>query len=181
MTTTKTRGSFQVSEHAIQRIVERLDIPAESAVTHVNQLMQTAIFEGRKKSNGRKAARIYFHQKSDTEIRVINSTVVTVIERKGKMNIEADFLRPVLDREIRKITRESTRQIRNIERRLAGAYRELSERMMNYANARNPITRGTIADRVEQAEKHIDELLRSIERMKDDTQTKISTIEMITK
>ena len=174
-----TRGKFGITDHVRERSVERLGIPEGSVVSYINDLMQSAIFEGRKTGKCGKLARIYFHPKTDTEMRVIGSKVVTVIERKGKLPFKTDFLRPALEREIRKIKREHTRKIRATERQLAGQYRRLGEQFVNFSNARNPQTRALIGERIEQTENTIEGVKRGIERMRDDMQAKIKAIELI--
>src|SRR5699024_2681621 len=104
-----------------------------------------------------------------------NNAVVTVHNV-----LRADFLKPTLEREIRKIKRESTRQIRLTEKKLATAYAELSDKLMNYANARNPNTRKSIGVTIEQNRQQIDDLTNNIERQKDELSAKIKAIEVIT-
>src|SRR5699024_4407320 len=90
-----------------------------------------------------------------------------------------DFLRQTLEREVRKIRRENTPDIRAVERTLGGQYARLAEQLTNYANARNPQTRELVGGRMEETERHIEGTRRKIERMEDEVKAKVKAIEVI--
>lgn len=183
MTTTLTPRTYKLTRHAVERTIKRLGVPENHAHNHVNQLMQSAYMQGIVPSKYG-PARVYDHHKTNTRIIVSEdgSTVITVYkheERSVLDVVKADFLRPTLERELRKVKRESTRQIRAAERSLAKVYAELAERMKNFANARNPHTRDLIQERIWEAEEAIDEIKRNIERMMGEYETKVEAIEVI--
>jgi len=123
-------------------------------------------------ANGKRS----IYEAGDIQI-IVDSTTQAVITVHHALRM--DFLRPALEREIRKIKRESTRKIRATERQLAGQYRKLGEQLVNFSNARNPQTRELIGERIEQTENTIEGVKRSIERMKDEMNAKIRAIELI--
>src|SRR5690625_7246822 len=96
-------------------------------------------------ANGKRS----IYEAGDIQI-IVDSTTQAVIT--GHHALRTDFLRPALEREIRKIKRESTRKIRATERQLAGQYRRLGEQFVNFSNARNPQTRAPLSDKIEQTE-----------------------------
>src|SRR5699024_11909550 len=103
-----------------------------------------------------------------------NNTCITVLG-----DTATDFLRPALDRELRKLNRFYTRSIRQTELEYAHALRELSDMAINRARARNPKTRELIAERMSDKQADIDGLLTNIERMNDEWKAKKRAIEDI--
>lgn len=156
--------------HALERIKLRFGIPSEKAAEWINEKMKRAKLVT---VNGNKTL-VYEADNARFVIDGKKNAVITVHH-----TLRTDFLRPALEREMRKIKRESTRQTRELERRLAKAYALLSERMMNYANARNPQTRELISERIDDVNSYINELESEIERLNDETQAKLRAIELI--
>src|SRR5690554_3421198 len=156
------------TRHALDRARVRFGIESDKVAEWINELMQGAKYVA---SNGRNGLT---YEKDGIRI-VVDGTTNAVITLHH--TLRTDFLRPALEREMRKIKRESTRQTRELERRLAKAYALLSERMMNYANARNPQTRELISERIDDVNSYINELESEIERLKDETQAKLRAIE----
>lgn len=162
---------YTPTHHAVTRAAVRFGIDSDKVIDWVNELMQKAKYVA---ASGKH--RITFeHDGVQIIVDTRNNAVVTVHNV-----LRADFLKPTLEREIRKIKRESTRQIRLTEKRLAKAYAELSDKLMNYANARNPNTRKSIGVTIEQNRQQIDDLTNNIERQKDELSAKIKAIEVIT-
>ena len=156
----KTKLKYIPTRHALDRARIRFGIASDKAVKWINELMQGAKYVA---SNGRNGLT---YEKDGIRI-VVDGTTNAVITLYPALR--TDFLRPALEREMRKIKRESTREIRELERRLAKAYAELSERMMNYANARNPKTRASIGERISEVEAIISEVETAIERLQDES------------
>ena len=158
---------YSPTSHAIERARMRFGIKSEKVTEWVNDIMKGAKYVAAQGKNR------LLYESSDGNIRIIvdanTSTVITVHHA-----LRMDFLRPALEREIRKIKREGTRQIRAAERNLAEAYAELAERMRNFANARNPKTRELIESRIEETQADIDDYKRHIERMKDEVKAKVN-------
>lgn len=166
----KTKLKYVPTRHAIDRARIRFGITPDKAAEWINELMQGAKYVA---SNGRNGLT---YEKDGIRIVIDGATNAVITLHHA---LRTDFLRPALEREARKIKRESTREIRELERRLAKAYAELSDRMMNYANARNPKTRAIIGERVSEVEAFISEVETAIERLQDETQAKLKAIELI--
>lgn len=166
------KTKYMPTSHAIERARLRFGIPSEAVTEWINEIMEDAKYIA---AQGK--SRLLF-ESEDGDIRIIvdrNTHAVITVHHA----IRTDFLRPALEREIRKIKRETTRKIRLTERNLADQYQKLGEQMANYSNARNPQTRELIGNRIEQTENTIEGIKRSIERMKDEMNAKIKAIELI--
>src|SRR5690625_3369103 len=163
---------YSPTSHAIERARMRFGVKTEKDTEWINEVMQGAKYVASQGKNR------FLYESSDGNNRIIvdaNTRAVVTVHHARRI----DFLRPTLEREIRKIKREGTRQIRATERNLAEAYAELAERMRNFANARNPQTRKLIESRIEETQADMDDYKRHIERMKDAMQEKIRAIELI--
>jgi len=161
---------YVVSHHATERAMLRFGIESERVGEWVNDMMSKA-----KYISSQGGGRLLYEADGVQFIVGDKSrTVITV-----HPSIRLDFLRPALEREIRKIKRETTRNIRALERSLAGQYARLAEQMTNYANARNPQTRELVGGRMAETERHIEGTRRKIERLEDETKAKIKAIEVI--
>lgn len=163
------KRKYTPTRHTIDRARLRFGIPSESVADWINGLMSEAKYVA---ANGKRS----IYEAGDIQI-IVDSTTQAVITVHHALR--TDFLRPALEREIRKIRREYTRKIRATERKLAGQYRRLGEQFVNFSNARNPQTRALIGERIEQTENIIEGVKQGIERMKDDMQAKIKAIELI--
>ena len=163
---------YSPTSHAIERARMRFGIKSEKVTEWVNEVMKGAKYVASQGKNR------LLYESSDGNIRIIvdaNTRAVVTVHHALRM----DFLRPALEREIRKIKREGTRNIRALERSLAGQYARLAEQMTNYANARNPQTRELVGGRMAETERHIEGTRRKIERLEDETKAKIKAIEVI--
>src|SRR5690625_2341509 len=163
---------YSPTNHAIERARMRFGVRTEKVTEWINEVMKGAKYVAAQGKNR------LLYESSDGNIRIIvdaNTRAVVTVHHALRM----DFLRPTLEREIRKIKRESTRQIRVAEHNLAEAYAELAERMRNFANARNPQTRKLIESRIESIQADIRDLERHIERLKDVVKAKIRAVELI--
>lgn len=162
---------YIMSHHATERAKLRFGIERHSAVDWINEVMAKA-----KYVSAQGGGRLMYEHK-DMQIIVGDKTrkVITI-----HPNTRLDFLRPTLEREARKLKREATRNIRSAERRLASEYRELGERIVNYANAKNPTTRELVATGVAEKETHIKKIKVEIERLEDELAARIKAIKVIT-
>lgn len=163
--------SYTVSHHAMERARLRFGIEGHRVVDWINGVMAKAKYVS-EQGGGRL---MYEHE--DMQIIVGDKTrkVITI-----HPNTRLDFLRPALEREARRLKREATRNIRAAERRLAKEYKELGERIVNYANAKNPNTREIVAEGVQQKEAQIKQIKIEIDRMEDELTAKVKAIEVIT-
>jgi len=176
-------NKYSLTRHAKKRVIERLGVISEQAINHVNQLMQTAYLQGHTK--GRHGfCRVYDHPKTKTRLIVANDcdkiiTVYKFPESVDKTGIRTDFLRPLLEREKRKIDRHYTRAIRKLELQYAENLRELADMAINRARARNPKTRELIAERMADRREEGERLTEKIERLQDEWKAKVKVIEVI--
>lgn len=163
--------SYTVSHHAVERARLRFGIEGHRVVDWINGVMRDAKYVS--SQGGHRL--IYEYDGMKIVVDGKNRRVITV-----HPNTRLDFLRPTLEREVRKIKRETTRNIRAAERRLAKEYKELGERIINYANARNPNTREIVAEGVSEKEVQIQQIKLEIRRMEDELTAKMKAIEVIT-
>ena len=163
-------GKYTLSKHAVERANLRLGIPIDKVSDWANDIMSKA-----KYVSAQGAGRLLYEYNGIQFIVGDKSRTIITIHPATRL----DFLRPTLEREVRKIRREYTRNIRTLERSLASQYARLAEQMTNYANARNPQTRELVGGRMEETERHIEGTRRKIERMKDEVKAKVKAIEVI--
>ena len=161
---------YTPTTHAIDRARLRLGVDVTDATKWFNDMMAKA-----KYISSQGGGRLLYE--ADGVQFIVGDKTRTVITVHPATRL--DFLRPTLEREIRKIRREYTRNIRALERSLAGQYARLAEQMTNYANARNPQTRELVGGRMGETERHIEGTRRKIERMKDEVKAKVKAIEVI--
>jgi len=162
---------YTLSKHAVERANLRLGIAIDEVSDWANDVMRKA-----KYVSAQGAGRLLYEYNGTQFIVGDKTRTIITIHPATRL----DFLRPTLEREIRKIKREHTRKQREMERILAGQYRKLSEQMTNYSNARNPQTRELVGERIKMTEGYIAGNKRSIERLEDETMAKIKAIEVIT-
>ena len=166
-------AKYQPTTHAINRARLRYGIEPAQVVDWINENMRDAKVVGR--DGSRKGNPIY--ETVEGILMVIDDSTNAVITVLG--DISTDFLRPALERELRKINRFYTRSIRQAELDYAENLRELSDMAINRARARNPKTRELITERMADKQANIDGLLTEIERMNDEWQAKKRAIEVI--
>lgn len=166
----KVLTKYTPTRHAIDRARVRFGLASEEVTEWINEKMTDAKFVA---TNGSKRL-IYENEGVQFIIDGATNAVITVHHA-----LSTNFLRPTLEREMRKIKRESIRETRELERRLAKAYAGLAEQMMNYANAKNPSTRASIGERIIETEAFINEVVNAIKRLNDNTQAKLKAIELI--
>src|SRR5690625_152596 len=129
---------YQPTKHAIERAELRFGITPESAVNWFNELMNKAKYVASNGKNG------LVYQVDDIRLVVdgMTNAIITVHD-----SLSADFLKPVLERELRKLKREDTLAIRKLELEYAEALKEIGEMAINRARARNPKIRELIEGR----------------------------------
>ena len=164
------KEKYKPTKHAIERAELRFGIKPENCVEWINNLMSQAKYVA---SNGRNGL---VYQAGDLRI-VVDDMTNAVITLHDALSV--DFLKPTLERELRKLKRLYTRRIRKHELAYAEASQELASMAINRARARNPHTREIIADRMSDKQSEIDGLVREIERLQDDWQAKERAIEVI--
>ena len=161
---------YTPSRHALERARIRYGIVHEKATEWLNDIMKKATFEA---VNDKGQAR-YFYDGMTVITDDVAQTIITVYS-----NGEADFLKPVLEREKRKLKRQYTPIIRSLELQYAKALRDIADMAVNRAKARSPKVRAIITGNIAEKQREIDEFLTKIERTTDEWRSKERVIEVI--
>lgn len=161
---------YQPTKHAIERAELRFGIAPDNAVNWFNELMRKAKYVASNGNNG------LVYQVDDIRLVVdgMTNAIITVHDA-----LSADFLKPALERELRKLKREYTLAIRKLELEYAESLKEIGEMAVNRARARNPKIRELIEDRINDKQAYADGVARRIERLADEWQAKERAIEVI--
>lgn len=160
---------YTLSKHALDRLKLRFGVKASKAAEWINNKMKNAKYVS---TSGNRM--LYEHGGVQIVIGAKDKKVITIHHE-----IRTDFLRPTLEREIRKLKRETTRLVRIKERQLAESYAEMGAALMNFANARNPMTREGIGEKIDDMNKNIEAIVGEIGAMNDGLNAKIKAIEVI--
>lgn len=161
---------YQPTRHAIDRARLRFGIETEKVANWINDKMTKAKRVG---VSGAKGVD-YLADGVRLVVDEVNGLVITL-----HSELSADFLKPALERELRKIKREYTRSIRKMELAYAETLKEIAEMAVNRARACNPETRDIIAEKMADMQMIANEQVRRIERLADEKQAKIKAIEVI--
>lgn len=161
---------YKPSKHAVDRARLRFGIETDKVETWVNSLMEDATYVG---SQGDRR-KIFEKDNVRLIVDVVNNVVITVHNA-----VSVKFLKPVIEREIRKMERAHTKLMRQIELDLALSIKKYAEMAVNKANARNPKTRELISERMDEVQAVIDGYKYRMERMEDDHKQRIRAAEMI--
>lgn len=161
---------YQPTKHAIERAELRFGIAPENAVNWFNELMRKAKYVASNGKNG------LVYQADDIRLVVdgMTNAIITVHD-----SLSTEFLKPTLERELRKLKREYTRAIRKLELEYAEALQEIGDMAVNRARARNPKIRELIEGRIRDKQSYADGVVRRIERLTDEWQAKERAIEVI--
>lgn len=167
---TDERVKYRATTHAINRAVLRFGIEAEHVSKWINKLM-----DGAKLINRRQRGLLEYL--SDGVRLVVDGKDNVVVTLYSE--VSTSFLRPVLDRELRKMERGHTRLIRQIELDKAMSLRKYADMAINYAKARNPKTRELISERMAEVQAIIDGYDMRMDRMEDEYKQRVRAIELI--
>lgn len=161
---------YQPTKHAIERAELRFGIDPERAASWFNDIMRKAKYVAANGKNG------LVYQADNIRVVVDGTTdaIITVHEA-----LTADFLKPTLERELRKLKREYTRLIRKLELEYAESLQEIGDMAVNRAKARNPKTRALIEGRIAEKQAYADGIISRIERLQDEWKAKERAIEVI--
>lgn len=164
------RKTYYPTTHAMDRISMRFGVDSGKVSSWVNEKMAKAKFL---KENKRGQS-----EYSSEGVRFIvddrDGAIVTVYGE-----VSTNFLRPVLERELRKMYRNHTRKVRQMEHDQAEALAKYAEMAMNKAKARNPETRELIAERMAEVWAIIEGYNMRIEREADEYKAKVRAVELI--
>lgn len=157
---------YEITRHAIEQAVNRFGKQRESARNELNQLMQTAVYQG-----NAGAGRIFDHYPTRTRFILADTkdiviTVYSMDSVKGEEDtLEAspvekttrvegnEFLasfQATVKRELTKARRQFVRESRKLTEEIAVIGLEIAQLKLNKARARSPITQRQIADKVAQ-------------------------------
>lgn len=147
---------YGVTTHAIDRAVERLGRKREHAQHELNQLMQTAVFQGETGEG-----RIFDHYGSRTRLilALTKDKIVTVYSMDTQKDTEVtpkssvtnaiiEKARVVINRELAKARRQFTTEARKLTLTEAELGVEIATLQLNKARAKNPNTQALIASRI---------------------------------
>jgi hypothetical protein len=163
---------YNVTQHAVKRVVERLGIHEDNVINYINQLMQTAYYNGDSASKYG-ITRVYDHYKTRTRIILDKDDRVVTIYRiqeelnttelpayfRDKLKILFKKEHANLDLMERKVERRNTLSIAEIKVELA----ELNLRLLR---ARSESTINAINARVKALEIAIDERNEEVNEIK---------------
>ena len=161
---------YTPTTHAIDRARLRLGVDVTDATKWFNDMMRKAKYVI---TNDRGQA-VYDKDGTRLVVDTRNKMIVTIYNE-----VKTDFLRPILERELRKLHRHYTPIIRKAEVEQAILLSEYADMAMNRAKARNPKTRSVISSRMAEKQTEIGELETFIRRTKDDWQSKNRAIKLI--
>lgn len=147
--------------HAIERARHRLGIEAGEAQRWFNDVMRKARYVISQRVKGRDQL-VYEYEGTRLVIDASNNVIVTV-----KPSVDTSILKPVFEREQRRIKREVTRNVRKYELSIAELTVEMGERMTAKARARNPKTRELIQRDIDELQTKINGHEAAITREQD--------------
>lgn len=156
-----SNAKYTPSYHAMERAHHRLGIDPSEAQRWFNETMRKAKYLFTQKRGNRTQA-IYEIDDFRLVVDTGDNTVVTI-----KPSLDTAFLKPVFEREHRRIKREVTRAIRKHEMAIAQLTVEVGERMTAKARARNPKTRELIQKDIDAIQALIDSENAAITREQD--------------
>src|SRR5699024_2766832 len=161
---------YYLTKHAYDRAKLRFGIDPEHAPEWVNEKMK----EARLLDTNDDKCDVY----EDEGIRFVidpkKNAVVTM-----HSNATASSLRPIINRELRKLERNYGPQSRKLERVYAELLQELADIAMNRSRAKNPDTRRLITERMQNKQREIDEVVTNMERVYDEYKSRKKALEII--
>lgn len=165
---------YDVTEHAIQRAVERLGISKEHARNHLINIMQSAYYHG-STPYAKGVRKLYDHVKSKTRIVVSddNSTIITVYKFPEIYEATTEFPKFVQEKVAKVVQRELKRfesTERKVERRntlyKAELEVEIAELNLRLLRARSESKKMALKARIQAIQLRIDELDNEIIEVK---------------
>lgn len=157
---------YNVSQHAIERAIERLGVLEFNAKNHIVQLMQTAAYQGDTRNKYGKT-KVFCHFKTRTHLVVSESnTIVTVYKAEEqlqpKSTVFSDDIKRLVTRQFRKAEREYKSRYRALEINIAELGVENAQLRLNFAKAKSPKVRESINKKIDEVDTKICEIKRDI-------------------
>jgi hypothetical protein len=156
---------YELTEHAKSRVIERLGIAEHQADNYVNQILQTAYFNGITNRRGG-TARIF--DNINAKVRLIvdinEDKVVTVyrfpddLQPKSLPEAFADDIRDLVKRKYKSKETEFKRKQRALEIDLAEFNLEFAQLTLNELKAKSPKTRESIGIKINEVKTKIDRI-----------------------
>lgn len=160
-------STLKISEHAINRAVERLNCAREHAEHHIRQLLSCAAFHG-EGANPQGKTEVYVHHKTRTSIVVsrINREVITVYGPEDSpvtTKLTVGRLAYVMKRELRLLTTQLRREANRLIEQQAELNVRIAELALNKARCKAPHTRELIQTRIDEVTSHVTALAQEID------------------
>lgn len=155
---------WHASDHAKQRVVERLNIPEHQAEGYLNQLRVNAVYKGEEHSpKGR--AKVYDHYKSGVRMLVSmdDITVITVkrldtvkidgnvlLVKEAPATLTVERITAAIKREYKRMRTEVTREINKMKEEYAATGVKIAELKWKQVRCKAPHTKELIQSRIDE-------------------------------
>ncbi|QVY62952.1 hypothetical protein [Cytobacillus gottheilii] len=158
---------YRVTQHACFRATERLGVTVEHASNHLNQLMQTAFYQGDLTHPDGKIRRAFDHYKSKTRLILgEDDEIITVYKfpeeepkespKDSHTDLFAEDVRLFIQRKFAKSEREYKRKERVLSIEIAELNLELATHQLSYAKAKSPKVRAGLSDKIAEVQAKVD-------------------------
>jgi hypothetical protein len=140
--------TYKVTGHAVERAIERLGWNQTEVVGRVNDLMQSAHFQGETQGSNGETRKIFDHQR--TRIRMIvgkSDAVITVYPLETTEEAFAKLptdLAQAIRKKAATLSRKYTKELRQVEREVTSIEFEIARRKLNKLRVNNPKTKAFI-------------------------------------
>ncbi|MED2979517.1 hypothetical protein P4284_22920 [Bacillus swezeyi] len=128
---------YEVTKHAKERAVERLNVSRTVAENHLVQLMQTAVYVGSTSNKRGGTVSVYDHHKNRVRLIVDENRIVTVYPMAEPLNELPDEMKTALRRKANAMIRRIKRETRSLNVQLAEKNLEIAQLELNRAKARS--------------------------------------------
>lgn len=161
--------TITVTQHAINRAVERLGFLKTDAENNLRQLLAVATFHGTG-SGPKGATEIYVHHKTKTTIVISrkDNCIVTVYKgdaepTQSKATITIDRISAAIKRELSKMTTQLRREIRKLTEQQAQLNVSAAELTLNKIRCRAPHTQALIQTRIDAIITQVNEIAQEVD------------------
>lgn len=167
---------YNVTNHAVERVVERFGIRVTDARKHIEQILQTAVFQGTQVNEKGVSARVFDHYKTRTRLLLdMNSDVViTAYPMDDRSNGPippvtssskfTDAITATVRREIAKARRTFTATTRTLSEQHALLQIEIGKLTLNKVRCKHPGTQAIIQRKIGAITTQMETLASDIER-----------------
>lgn len=157
---TKTITVKSVTQHARQRVAERLGQPIEQAPNYLRQLMETAEYRSQRVNEHGNLCYLYEHPKSGAYIVISeHGTIITCYKDGNEIDpiavkvdplatIPAEIL-TVIRRKAGALLRKYAKETRTLDRQIAELELKIAQLNVNKVRVHNPNTKRSITESME--------------------------------